>query len=61
MIGYKHSNIVTIGSLLSVFVLLFGQLLLERVLKISTPVSVVINLIGGIYFMYLLLRESKVC
>ena len=59
--SYKHSNIVTIGSLLSVFVLLFGQLLLERVLKISTPVSVVINLIGGIYFMYLLLRESKVC
>lgn len=59
--GYKHSHIVVVGNLLSVFVLLFGQLLLERVLKISTPVSVVINLIGGIYFMYLLLKESKVC
>nr|WP_044035575.1 iron chelate uptake ABC transporter family permease subunit [Candidatus Arthromitus sp. SFB-rat-Yit] len=59
--SYKHSHIVAIGNLLSVFVLLFGQLLLERVLKISTPVSVIINLIGGIYFMYLLLRESKVC
>lgn len=59
--SYKHSHVVVIGNLLSVFILLFGQLLLERVLKISTPVSVVINLIGGIYFMYLLLRESKVC
>lgn len=58
---YKHSYIISICMLISVFVLIFGQFLLERVLKIETPVSVVINLIGGIYFMYLLLKEGKSC
>lgn len=59
--SYKHVYIITIGILISVFVLVLGQFLLERVLKIETPVSVIINLVGGIYFMYLLLKESKVC
>lgn len=59
--SYKHSYIITFGVLLSVFVLVLGQLLLERILKIETPVSVIINLIGGFYFMYLLLKESKLC
>lgn len=59
--SYKHSQIITFGVLISVFILVFGQLLLERVLKIETPVSVIINLIGGFYFMYLLLKESKLC
>lgn len=58
---YKHFYIITICMLISVFVLILGQFMLERVLKIETPVSVVINLIGGIYFMYLLLKEGKSC
>lgn len=58
---YKHFYLIIFCILISVFTLIFGQLLLERILKIQTPVSVVINLIGGIYFMYLLFRESKTC
>ncbi len=59
--SYKHSYIITFGIFLAIFVLVFGQLLVERILKIETPVSVIINLVGGIYFMYLLLKESKLC
>ena len=58
---YKHFYLIIFCVLISVFTLIFGQLLLERILKIQTPVSVVINLIGGVYFMYLLLKESKTC
>lgn len=58
--SYKHKYLMTISILLSVFILVFGQLLAERIFNFSTPVSVIINLIGGIYFMYLLLKESRI-
>ncbi len=57
---YKHKYLITMSVLLSVFVLVTGQLLAERIFDFSTPVSVIINLIGGIYFMYLLLKESRI-
>ncbi|MDY2883589.1 MAG: iron chelate uptake ABC transporter family permease subunit [Romboutsia timonensis] len=57
---YKHSYLITVSILVSIFTLVFGQLLMERILKLSTPVSVVINMIGGIYFMYLLYKESQI-
>lgn len=57
---YKHSYLITVSILVSIFTLVFGQVLMERILKLSTPVSVVINMIGGIYFMYLLYKESQI-
>lgn len=57
---YKHSYIITVSILLSIFTLVFGQLMIERILKLSTPVSVIINMIGGVYFMYLLYKESRI-
>lgn len=58
---YKHVYLVTISILVSIFTLVVGQLILERVFKSQTPISVVVNFIGGIYFMYLLLKESRLC
>lgn len=57
---YKHSYTLVTSILVSVFTLVFSQLLIERILDLKTPVSVVINLIGGIYFIYLLFKESKI-
>ncbi len=57
---YKHKYLISMSVLISIFTLVFGQLLAERIFKFSTPVSVIINLIGGIYFMYLLLKESRI-
>ncbi|MCG8655770.1 hypothetical protein [Yimella sp. NH-Cas1] len=37
----------------------FGQLLVSRVLNFGAPLSVVINLIGGAYFIYLLMRRVR--
>lgn len=57
---YKHSYLIIVSILVSIFALVFGQLMIERVLHLTTPVSVVIDMIGGIYFMYLLYKESRI-
>lgn len=57
---YKHSYLIVVSILVSIFTLVFGQVLMERILHLTTPVSVVINMIGGIYFMYLLYKESRI-
>lgn len=55
---YKHST-RTIGAIfIGAFSLAFGQFILSRV-NTNTTISVVINFIGGIYFIYLILREAK--
>ncbi|MGX9136301.1 iron chelate uptake ABC transporter family permease subunit [Rummeliibacillus sp. JY-2-4R] len=56
---YKHSVLITGASLLSIVALFGGQWLVERVFTFSTTLSVIVNFIGGIYFIYLLLRESR--
>ena len=56
---YKHSVLIVGSILISIMTLALGQLLVERFFTFSTTLSVIINFIGGIYFIYLLLRESK--
>ncbi len=56
---YKHTYLLTVSVLVSVLTLVSGQFLVERVFSFNTTLSVIINFIGGIYFIYLLLKESK--
>ncbi|MEF3401877.1 iron ABC transporter permease, partial [Listeria monocytogenes] len=42
-----------------ILTLVVGQFLVERVFTFTTTISVIINFIGGLYFIYLLLKESK--
>lgn len=56
---YKHSTLILGASLISVIALVGGQFLIEHVLELRTTLSVIINFIGGIYFIYLLLKESR--
>lgn len=56
---YKHSILITGATLFSIIALVGGQWIVERVFTFSTTLSVIINFIGGIYFIYLLLKESK--
>lgn len=56
---YRHSILLMGSVLVSVIALSFGQVLVERVFGFTTTLSVIINFIGGVYFMYLLLRGSK--
>ena len=56
---YKHSTLIIGSMLISSIALIYGQLLVERVFRFTTPISVIINFIGGLYFIYLLLKENK--
>ncbi|MGV6946234.1 iron chelate uptake ABC transporter family permease subunit [Sphingobacterium kyonggiense] len=55
----KHRLMLWICALISCSCLLLGQFLVEHVLQFSTTVSIVINFIGGAYFMYLLWITRK--
>ncbi|SFE94173.1 iron chelate uptake ABC transporter family permease subunit [Alteribacillus iranensis] len=56
---HRHKPLIIGGILISVVALIGGQIVVERILTFSTTLSVIINFIGGVYFIYLLLKESK--
>lgn len=56
---YKHSVLIIGAGVMSIFALVGGQWVVERVFTFSTTLSVIINFVGGIYFIYLLLKESR--
>ncbi|MBS4210290.1 iron chelate uptake ABC transporter family permease subunit [Bacillus sp. FJAT-50079] len=56
---YRHTVLITGAFAMSVIALIGGQWVVERVFTFSTTLSVIINFVGGIYFIYLLLKESR--
>ena len=56
---FKHWILITGASLMSIIALVGGQWVVERLFTFSTTLSVIINFIGGVYFIYLLLKESR--
>ena len=54
--SYQHRVLIVASSLLAVALLVSGQWFVEKVMNFETTVSVIINLVGGLYFMFLLLR-----
>jgi iron complex transport system permease protein len=57
---WKHDALITGAILVSVTSLAFGQFIVERILTFNTTISVTVNFIGGVYFIYLLLREGRI-
>ncbi|MDQ0175301.1 iron chelate uptake ABC transporter family permease subunit [Bacillus chungangensis] len=56
---YQHKYLIIGSVLISIVALVGGQLIVERVFEFTTPLSVIINFVGGVYFIYLLLKENK--
>ncbi|QHS23184.1 iron chelate uptake ABC transporter family permease subunit [Virgibacillus sp. MSP4-1] len=56
---YRHHYLILGAVLISFIALIGGQLLVERAFTFSTTLSVIVNFVGGVYFIYLLLKESK--
>ena len=56
---YHHKARVLGGLLLGASALIFGQMAVERVFEFNTTISVIVNFIGGIYFIYLMMKEAK--
>ena len=56
---YKHTQLVLGATLFGMIVLIGGQCIVERIFVYSVPISVFISVGGGIYFLYLLLRNNR--
>ena len=52
----KHVHLILGSTFLSWIILIIGSLLVERVFEFDTNLTVIINGIGGIFFIYLLLK-----
>lgn len=57
--SYKHKYLITVSILISICSLIVGLLFVDKVFSFNTTLSVIINFIGGVYFLYLLLKENK--
>ncbi len=56
---YKHSVLGITTILISAIALIGGQLLVEQLMDFGVSVSIIINFIGGIYFIYLVMKERN--
>ncbi len=54
--SYKHSHLLLMVFLVSMVALIGAQFLIERVLNYGMSVGIIINFVGGIYFIYLIIR-----
>lgn len=55
----KHSYMVLACCLLTSVTVIGGQYLVEHLFNMSTTISIIINFVGGVYFIYLLLKSNK--
>ena len=56
---YKHTYLISGSMLIGMITLIIGQFFIQHVFKFDTTLSVVINFIGGIYFIQLLLKGAN--
>ncbi|MGT2910290.1 iron chelate uptake ABC transporter family permease subunit [Streptococcus cameli] len=57
--SYRHRELFVLASLLGFLVLLSGQFIVERFLGYRLNISMIVELIGGMVFFYLIFREKK--
>ncbi|EHJ7676676.1 iron chelate uptake ABC transporter family permease subunit [Campylobacter coli] len=55
----KHSILLLACILISILALLEGVFFVSRIFDYNTTISVIINFLGGIYFIYLVLKGNK--
>ena len=56
---YQHKWLFSVAILLGFLSLTTGQMLVKRVFQLQINVSMVIELVGGLFFFYLLAKEAK--
>lgn len=54
--SYRHGAIIVAAALLAIITLVGGQMVLERVFSFDTSLSVIVEFVGGLVFIYLLVK-----
>lgn len=58
--SYKHRHTILGASLMGILLIIGGQYLVEHVFNMGTTISILINFVGGLYFIILLLKSRKI-
>lgn len=58
--GYYHRTLLVTSTLLSILFIVGGQFLVERIFQFRTTIGVIINFFGGLYFIFILLKENRI-
>ena len=56
--GYKHGIMIIAAFLIGNIALIYSLFMVERLLNFSATINVIIDFIGGIYFIYLITRNQ---
>jgi iron complex transport system permease protein len=56
---YKHKYIIATAMLISCIALILGQFIVSKILNFNATIGTIINFVGGLYFIYIMLKESK--
>lgn len=57
--SYKHRHTILGASLFGIILVVGGQYLVEHLFNMNTTISILINFIGGLYFIFLLLKSRR--
>lgn len=57
--NYRHDILFIGGSLISQIFIIVGQTLVEHVFKLQTTLGVIVQFVGGVYFLFILLKERN--
>lgn len=58
--SYKHKHTIIGASLMGILLIVGGQFIVEHVFNMGTTISILINFVGGLYFIILLLKSRKI-
>lgn len=58
--SYKHRHTILGACLLGIILIVGGQFLVEHLFNMGTTISILINFVGGLYFIILLLKSRKI-
>jgi len=56
---HQHKYLLLASCIIAMSVLIIGQFMVEHIFKFGLPISVLISIIGGTYFIAMLLGENK--
>lgn len=56
---HQHRWLIPTAILIAIITLVLGQFIVAQILTFKTTLSILVNFIGGVYFIYLLLRTNK--
>lgn len=57
--SYRHRHTILGACLFGILLVVGGQYLVEHIFNMNTTISILINFVGGVYFIFLLLKSRR--